>query len=764
MDDYDHLFDKALSAKTCQDVESIIHQLGDRIEWVPLGNNKGNFGVVSMGAEPWDGLTERITNAIDAIIELEVERAPQLKKSVNPRKAVESVYGFQRGYLRNGSQDKIRELASNIKVKFLDSESQRRPTVEVWDRGIGQHPSDFPRTLLGLNDDYKVSKLYLMGAFGQGGQTSFQHCQYGIIISRKDQKLLVEGQDDLAGWSIVRYRDPTTSSVIYKKGHWEYCVRKDSGRVLTAAPASIRVAFDHGTIIRLVSYDFSKGTSDVLQPASTAWSYLSQSMFDPLLPLVLYEGRERYEKRGRALTGLAQRLWGGGKGEKVTISVSDTYDLNLGRRGSVTINYWALSPSDETENWRDAKKGFVSGPHAVFITLNGQRHGYESKSFLKDTVGLTFSNDYLIIQIDCDELTNQAKKELLSATRDRLKEGEFKEELMDAVADHLRQDRNVLAFERERKSRIMSARTKRDTDVIRRLVGRFIARNPELSDLIQSDGKSKTDSITQPKEKGEHEPDDGIRPEELEVPVLRETPTYLRIANRRIPIPIEQGGNALVRLETDAVDAYCEDAWDSTFRCLHRNQAMMRRSCSRIRNGKISYYVHCPSMFTVGRTEELHFELDLPGGGVLTTDCTLRCVQPYERKKDEGKRKLPEPNIQTISKEEDPEIWGAFGWNEESVGRVIIGGVEKPGIYVSLDNRHLRSALKSKRLDDDTATSVQDRYTAGVAYYLLLREADRMNRKKDDRREEEVDTQDDSPELARLAQTVSAMSLPIESL
>jgi len=763
MDDLDTLFDRALSAKTCQDVEDIIRHLGDRIEWVPLGNNKGNFGIISMGAEPWDGLTERITNAIDAIIELEVEKNPQLKKCVNPRHAVESIYGFRGGYLRNSDQERIRDLASNIKVKFLDSENQRKPTIEILDRGIGQHPSDFPKTLLGLNEDYKVSKLYLMGAFGQGGQTSFAHCEYGIIISRKDQKLLSDGQEDVAGWSIVRYRDPTTSSVIFKKGCWEYCVKKGTTQVLTAAPASIRIAFDHGAIIRLVSYEFPKGTSDVLQPASTAWGYLSQSLFDPLLPMVLYEGRERYEKRGRALTGLAQRLWGGGKGEKVVIPLSDTYDLDLGYRGSATINYWALSPSDETENWRDTKKGFVSGAQAVFVTMNGQRHGVETKLFLRDNVGLTYSHDYLIVQVDCDELTNQAKKNLLSTTRDRLKEGEFKEDLMDAVAEHLRQDRNVLAFERERKSRIISAKTKRDTENIRRLVGRFIARNPDLSDLIQADSKLKTDSVIQPKEHKEDEHEDDIRPEELEVPLLHEVPTYLRIANRRIPIPIEKGGNALVRLETDAVDAYWENEWDARFRCVHGRQTMSKRSCSRLRNGKISYHVHCPSSLTVGRTETVHFELDLKAGGALTTDCTLCCVQPYERKKEEGRKKLPEPKIIAVQKEESPQIWGNFGWNEESVGRVIIGGPEEPGIYVSLDNRHLKGALQSKRLNDDIFRSVEDRYLAGVSYYLLLREADRR-KKKNGHQGEDEEAQDDSPELVRLAQTVSVMSLPIESL
>jgi len=195
-----------LTATRAGEVERIIARLGGRVEWVPLGGNAGNFGIVSMGADPFDGITERITNAIDAMIELEVELRPELKGCPNPRKAVEAIYGFKDGNLRWSEQRRVAELASDIKVKFMDSESAKRPTIEVLDRGIGQHPSDFPKTLLGLNEDYKVSKLYLMGAFGQGGQTSFAHCDYGIIVARKNPQLLKPGQEDQIGWSIVRIR------------------------------------------------------------------------------------------------------------------------------------------------------------------------------------------------------------------------------------------------------------------------------------------------------------------------------------------------------------------------------------------------------------------------------------------------------------------------------------------------------------------------------------------------------------------------------
>src|SRR6266498_2245113 len=136
-----------LKATRAGDVERIITHLGERIQWVPLGGNSGNFGIISMGADPFDGITERITNAIDAIIELQVELRPELKRTTSPRKAVEAIYELKDGKLRWCEQRRIGELASHIKVKFMDSESSKRPTIEIQDQGIGQHPLDFPATL-----------------------------------------------------------------------------------------------------------------------------------------------------------------------------------------------------------------------------------------------------------------------------------------------------------------------------------------------------------------------------------------------------------------------------------------------------------------------------------------------------------------------------------------------------------------------------------------------------------------------------------------
>jgi len=765
MDDFVREFSALLRASTPADVERVIESLGDRIDWVPLGQNPDNYGIVKMGSEPFDGLAERITNAIDAMIEPEVELNPSLKVAQTPRDAVERIHGFKEGNLRYCPEEKIPELATDIKVRFLDGSEAKCPTVEIIDRGIGQHPSDFPGTLLSLNRGYKVKKFYLIGAFGQGGQTSFAHSEFGIIVSRKDRRLLAPNQSDAVGWSIVRYRDPTNDVEFYKQGRWEYCVVGGTNEVPSLDPRRLPIAFERGTMIRLVNYSLPKGSSDILQPTSTAWGYLSQALFDSVLPIRLYEARERFlqeegkREKNAVLTGLARRLWRGGKGEKVTIGPSDSYRLDLGRDGFVKINYWAFSPTSELERWPEIRRTYVNPNLAVFITLNGQRHGVETTSFLKERVGLTYSSEHLIVQVDCDGLTKQAKKDLFSATRERLIESEFTDRLREEVANHLKQDRNVVLFERTRKERILLQKSETDTTRIRRLVAQYIATYPELRDLIRSPPRQVVEATKSPREEALEEEE--IRADELETPSLQEIPTFLRITNSRDPIPVEKGGSALVRLETDAVDRYFEDSWSTHFRGVHASGLTGLKSLSGLRNGKISYHVYCPAGVRVGSQECLRFELDRPNASPLVVERNIVCVHPYERKKESAKIKFPEPRIQAITERGDPARWADFGWSPKSVGRIYIGKPEDTGIFVSLDNRYLQNALQRKAGDQEVSEAIQNRYLAGVAFYLVVKRAQQERGEIEANHESEAD---DSPELDRLARTLAVVAVPFERL
>jgi hypothetical protein len=758
----DAFFPDLLKVQTIPQIQDLIERISGKVKWVPLGGDPQNFPRITSASKPFDGITERITNSIDAMIESYCLENKIIYSFKTPREAIEHVYKLNDGNLKNADSKLIGELASNIKVKFVDSEDNIRPTIEIIDRGIGQHPTQFHKTLCAINSDYKAKKFYLIGAFGQGGQTSFAHCRYGIIISRKHKLGLDNNQDDSVGWTIVRYNDPSTDSDLCKYGLYEYCIDSKTGIVPIINPRKLPIAFENGTLIRLISYDLGgKGTSDVLQPAGTAWSYLSQSLFDPPLPIRLCEERSRFEQRSRSLSGLAPRLWDGGRGEKVNIK-NNSYLIDWGHQyGHIKINYWLIKPIKEEgirAKWNDMKKGYVSGSNAIFITLNGQRHGVESSSFLRDKVKLEFSFDYIIVQIDCDQLSNTAKKELLTSTREYLREGELKDKLLNEVANYLRNDRIIMKFENDRKREILTAKTEKDTSKIRQMVGKMVAANPELTSILLKSSEEKIEG-----EKTPHEPtvqgddDESVQENELNIPQLNAIPTYIRITNKKNPIEVEKGGIAHIRIEIDATDEYLEGNNHGRFRAFHRDGMTIIRGVSKLRDGKLSYYIHCPSVIRVGSKEKIRFELDLPNA-ILDTQCEVMCRQPIERKIKKSNAKLKEPNIQCVNK--DDALWNELDYDEQSVGEIRMASSIGSAIIVSLENQALQAALQSKNLKESYIETVKDRYSASIAYYLMLRYVEKIKGKIKDDDEFKPDTL----ELQRLAKTVALLALPLEAL
>ena len=457
---------------------------------------------------------------------------------------------------------------------------------------------------------------------------------------------------------------------------------------------------------------------------------------------------------------MATRLWKGGRGANVTL-VDNSHEVELGKYGKITINYWMMEPISDSggkSKWRDIKKGYVSGNSAVFITLNGQRHGSENYSFLKDKVGLSYSSNYVLVQIDCDNLTKVAKKNLLSSTRERLKEGEMKEILLTEVANNLKDDTVLMNFERERKKRILSADVKRDTSKIRNMVGRIVSKNEILKDLILKEGSERVQNTKQPKMKKDEEEgfDNTPDEEELVPPNLNDIPTYIKITNKKQPIHIEKGGNAQIRLEIDAINEYLSDENFVRLKVSYQKSMMKRKSYSKLRNGKMSYRVLCPSSVRIGSKEKIVFKLDRPNDEPLSVETELVCVKPFKRKKTKTERKIREPKILFVKKGESR--WEELDFTEKSVGQIYID-TEDAAIMISLDNEHLLGVIdkygSKETLDIDT---IYDRYAMAISYYLILRYVDNEKIKKSEKAE--IDDSHDSLELQRLAGMVSWFSLP----
>src|SRR5262249_25209127 len=137
----------------------------------------------------------------------------------------------------------LRKLAmDSVRVHLAESGDDSRPTVIVEDWGIGQHPSNFPSTLLSLHQSIKREKPYLIGRYGQGGATALAHSDYTIVVSRR-APTLDESPDDLVGFTVVRYKPHRL-----KGGTYEYlCGPSNKIMAVKASDAPARFQEQHGT-------------------------------------------------------------------------------------------------------------------------------------------------------------------------------------------------------------------------------------------------------------------------------------------------------------------------------------------------------------------------------------------------------------------------------------------------------------------------------------------------------------------------------------
>src|SRR5438128_7238866 len=112
-------------------------------KWRALGDREGNYGSVNIGSDPGHAFVERVTNALDAIIEREaLRRVPRgkLKRDPSsPREAVEDWFGVPGGRVANlevvGGTKKGKgngkvtrqQLADNVVIKIFDGVSKKQP-------------------------------------------------------------------------------------------------------------------------------------------------------------------------------------------------------------------------------------------------------------------------------------------------------------------------------------------------------------------------------------------------------------------------------------------------------------------------------------------------------------------------------------------------------------------------------------------------------------------------------------------------------------
>lgn len=702
------IFEQLLKAKTAKEVTDILEVLIEDfdIKWDFVGGRGNNQSTINMGTDPAAGLVERITNSIDAILDLEWYNQGCPMDVDNPRKAAQKWFGLQDGrlrYIKDVSVKNIQELARRITITLKDSEREEFPTVEIRDYGTGISGEDFSKTILSLNDDNKINKLHQIGAYGQGGSTSLSFNSFTIIISRPN-KILKKG--NLVSFTIVRFNDGGLGQ--RKLGWYEYCVGENHQPLSVEDEEEI---FKPGTLIKHIGMDLGKFTAKITGPTSSLWYLAHHFMFDTILPFTITGERQKDLTKGRpenrSVLGNNRRLTLGGGEEKDLTQYMRDAQLTF-RDGKVTIYYWVLTIEGE-KPW-DRIKNYTQASQPIIITFNGQKQGQLLNSIIKSELKLPFLEKYLVVQIECDHIDNESKRQLFSSTRENTRDTSIKKELEKLVVDTLEADDELKRLDKERRDRYLQ---KDETAVLDKLRKRLASRiNQYLKASGGGTGVKATDT------------GDAVKTKKQPPIPINDPPTFLEITtpdNKEVFI----GKTFNIKFKTDAHPNFFSNP-DWFFAVIEPHSFGSFTGSARVVDGYGIAYFKTSDAVEEGTEATITLELRPPRQKTISDTVTVIAAPLPEDADSSTPGSKNAPNIEIIAVNENHPYYKDHGWNSMTVAEVA-DDQDAVYIYINDSNLHLTKLITRAQQYSTTAVdSIKNHFREHIGFCAFMIEKNKI--------------------------------------
>jgi len=688
----EQLFKDLINAYKPDEVRKVLTQIISKSRWEPVGGRKNNLATINIGTDPASGVTERITNAIDAVMEKEWELKGKPEDFRTPRQASEEWFGIEEGKIskiKDPRDKRISELSDKIQVTLYDSGQENKPTIEIRDKGIGLEPEQFSKTILDLNGNNKIGKLHLMGAYGQGGSTALSYNNTTIIISKPffgDQR-----KKRKVAWTIVRINP---GDINKDKHEWyEYLVEKSTGQpFISEADDDV---FEPGTLVRHIMMDIGKFKGIFTAQTNSLWYLAHNYLFDPIIPFTISDRRS--ERTGnRTVTGNNRLL---------TYTENLEYQNQVGltfKDGKVVIYWWVLNTLGDDPKNRINQYASVSNP--IIITFNGQKQGTLGNGLIKNDLKLPFLDRYIIVQIEADNMDNDSKRQIFSSTRESLRDTSILEELKKLTIDTLNEDDELKRLDRERKQRYF---TKEDSQVLDSLKKRLARR---INTFLQSSGKgtSVTTSTV-------GETSDAIKLPEIPI---EDPPTFFEITTKS-PKEVYPNKTFSIKFKTDAHPNYF--AQTETFVAFIESQSFgSYTGTARVNNGYGIAYFKVNEETEIGEYGEITLELRPPKLKSLSSSIQIVAVESPENSDSDGDGKNKSPNIQVDYVNKDSNIYIDNNWDDTNVA-YIANDQDGVIIFVSEENKNLTKIVaRAQRQNDLAVQNIKNKYLEHISFYAFM--------------------------------------------
>ena len=145
------LFDALIAATKVEEVRACLRSFKENpgVREVPFGGRPNNRGAIEVAADAARSAIERVTNAHDALLELEHDKHSGTPDCRSPREAAHAWLGVPMKDGLSGLTAKQRhELALNSVVRLEPGEGWQSRILTVIDHGIGIEPDRMKNTIL----------------------------------------------------------------------------------------------------------------------------------------------------------------------------------------------------------------------------------------------------------------------------------------------------------------------------------------------------------------------------------------------------------------------------------------------------------------------------------------------------------------------------------------------------------------------------------------------------------------------------------------
>ena len=115
----------------------------EKASWRPIGDRPNNSGTIQAAGDPMRALIERVTNAIDAVIDRAHEDHGGKPRCSSPKDAAQAWFGVPKEGLHKMPDTERRKLAQDsVWLTLLPGDGKAKRAVDIADHGTGLSPDE----------------------------------------------------------------------------------------------------------------------------------------------------------------------------------------------------------------------------------------------------------------------------------------------------------------------------------------------------------------------------------------------------------------------------------------------------------------------------------------------------------------------------------------------------------------------------------------------------------------------------------------------